>query len=311
MDTPVNRLSCAVAAAPGATGAFSPSTAQTLARGFGAAQDGQSFTILALDTSIPAWEVRNGCVFSNAANSLSRGTLEDSSTGGVVALTAATIISVTPSAGNQAAMQTAVTSATSAATAAATSASTAATSASTAATSASTAATSATAAAASAAAAAASAASGGGGGGGSSSSGFALAAMTGTKNGSNTSFAIPDGTVTTCLVVWNGQLLSTTGGGFTRSGATITLATAPGASDDLYALVYTTTTSGLSMVAVTGTRNGSNTTFTIPNGSVTTCLVAINGQLLSVAGGGFTRSSATITMTVAPEVTADLYALVA
>ena len=297
MDTPVNRLSCAVAAAPGATGAFSPSTAQTLARGFGAAQDGQSFTILALDTSIPAWEVRNGCVFSNAANSLSRGTLEDSSTGGVVALTAATIISVTPSAGNQAAMQTAVTSATSAATAAATSASTAA--------------TSATAAAASAAAAAASAASGGGGGGGSSSSGFALAAMTGTKNGSNTSFAIPDGTVTTCLVVWNGQLLSTTGGGFTRSGATITLATAPGASDDLYALVYTTTTSGLSMVAVTGTRNGSNTTFTIPNGSVTTCLVAINGQLLSVAGGGFTRSSATITMTVAPEVTADLYALVA
>ena len=304
MDTPVNRLSCAVAAAPGATGAFSPSTAQTLARGFGAAQDGQSFTILALDTSIPAWEVRNGCVFSNAANSLSRGTLEDSSTGGVVALTAATIISVTPSAGNQAAMQTAVTSATSAATAAATSASTAATSASTAA-------TSATAAAASAAAAAASAASGGGGGGGSSSSGFALAAMTGTKNGSNTSFAIPDGTVTTCLVVWNGQLLSTTGGGFTRSGATITLATAPGASDDLYALVYTTTTSGLSMVAVTGTRNGSNTTFTIPNGSVTTCLVAINGQLLSVAGGGFTRSSATITMTVAPEVTADLYALVA
>ena len=304
MDTPVNRLSCAVAAAPGATGAFSPSTAQTLARGFGAAQDGQSFTILALDTSIPAWEVRNGCVFSNAANSLSRGTLEDSSTGGVVALTAATIISVTPSAGNHAAMQTAVTSATSAATAAATSASTAATSASTAA-------TSATAAAASAAAAAASAASGGGGGGGSSSSGFALAAMTGTKNGSNTSFAIPDGTVTTCLVVWNGQLLSTTGGGFTRSGATITLATAPGASDDLYALVYTTTTSGLSMVAVTGTRNGSNTTFTIPNGSVTTCLVAINGQLLSVAGGGFTRSSATITMTVAPEVTADLYALVA
>jgi hypothetical protein len=68
---------------------------------------------------------------------------------------------------------------------------------------------------------------------------------------------------------------------------------------------------GLNAVAVSGTKNGSNTSFTIVNGSVTTCLLVLNGQLGSVAGGAFTRVGTAITVAsnFIPASADDFYAL--
>ncbi|MFM8899149.1 MAG: hypothetical protein ACKOF9_04265 [Burkholderiales bacterium] len=98
MPTKVNRLRCAVSAVASAgLGAFTASSAAAGFRAFGAAQNGQTFDGV-LITEGSAWEIRSGCVYTHSGTTLSRGTLEDSSTGSAIAFTAAAIITVSQSA---------------------------------------------------------------------------------------------------------------------------------------------------------------------------------------------------------------------
>jgi hypothetical protein len=96
-DTYVNRLQCAISNTPGTTGAFTVAAATSGRRTFGAAQNAQTFTVLVKEGT--AWEVRNGCTYTHSGTSLSRGTLEDSSTGSAINFTSAAIVTVTLSRG--------------------------------------------------------------------------------------------------------------------------------------------------------------------------------------------------------------------
>lgn len=92
-----NRLVCTVSAVASAgLGAFTVSTAQSGYVTFAAGDDGLSFDVVAVEGT--AWEVRTGCVYTHSGTSLSRGTLEASSTGSAIALTAAAVLTVTASA---------------------------------------------------------------------------------------------------------------------------------------------------------------------------------------------------------------------
>ena len=72
---------------------------------------------------------------------------------------------------------------------------------------------------------------------GGSGGGFSVVAISGTKNGVNTAFTIPDGTVSTCVPVLNG-LVMIEGTQFTRTGANITvISPMVEASDTFEALV--------------------------------------------------------------------------
>ncbi len=92
-----NRLRCAVSAVASAgLGAWTVSTAASGAVTFAAGDDGKTFTVLGVEGT--AWEVRTGCVYTHSGTSLSRGTLEASSTGGAITFTTACVLDVTPSA---------------------------------------------------------------------------------------------------------------------------------------------------------------------------------------------------------------------
>ena len=91
-----NRLVTAISNAPGAAGALTIAAAAAGYRTFGTADDGLSFDVSIVDGA--AWEIRTGCVYTHAGTSLSRGTLEDSSTGSAIALTSAAVLTVTMSA---------------------------------------------------------------------------------------------------------------------------------------------------------------------------------------------------------------------
>lgn len=105
MPTKVNRLRCAVTAVASAgLGAFTVSSAAAGFRAFGASQNGQTFDGV-LITEGSAWEIRSGCVYTHSGTTLSRGTLEDSSTGSAIAFTAAAIITVSQSAAELARVQ--------------------------------------------------------------------------------------------------------------------------------------------------------------------------------------------------------------
>jgi len=95
-DTPVNRLSCALASAPGLAGSFIVGAAQVGFRTFDAAHDTKTFTVVAVAGT--AWEVRSGCAYTHSTSTLSRGSLEDSSTGSAIDLDATTVLSVVMSA---------------------------------------------------------------------------------------------------------------------------------------------------------------------------------------------------------------------
>jgi len=62
-----------------------------------AAHNGKSFTITAYDAA--GDEQRTGCVYTHATRTLTRGTLEDSSTGSAINLTSAAVVTVTITAG--------------------------------------------------------------------------------------------------------------------------------------------------------------------------------------------------------------------
>lgn len=99
-----NRLVCTVSAVASAgLGAFTVSTAQSGYVTFAAGDDGLSFDVVAVEGT--AWEVRTGCVYTHSGTSLSRGTLEASSTGSAIALTSAAVLTVTPSAAKFAAVE--------------------------------------------------------------------------------------------------------------------------------------------------------------------------------------------------------------
>lgn len=96
MGTSLNRRWFNVASAPGA-GDVAVSAALTGYLGLGSAQDGMTFDgVTFLDGS--AWEVRNGCTYTHGTTTLSRGTLEESSTGSAIGLSASTTVMLSVSA---------------------------------------------------------------------------------------------------------------------------------------------------------------------------------------------------------------------
>lgn len=96
MATIPNRCWFNVAAAPG-TGSVSVGTATSGYRTLTAADDGLTFDgVTLLDGS--AWEIRNGCVYTHGTTTLTRGTLEESSTGSAISLSASTTVMMAMSA---------------------------------------------------------------------------------------------------------------------------------------------------------------------------------------------------------------------
>lgn len=83
-DNFVNRLHCAVTSAPGLSSDLILGAPVAGFRALGAAQNGQQFTVTLEDGN--AWEVRSGCTYTHATLTLTRGTLQDSSTGAAIAL---------------------------------------------------------------------------------------------------------------------------------------------------------------------------------------------------------------------------------
>ena len=97
MTSYANRLVTTVSAvASTGLGAFTISAASSGYRSFLAADDGKTFDVVIAEGS--AWEVRTGCVYTHTGTTLSRGTLEASSTGSAVAFTVAAVLTVTPTA---------------------------------------------------------------------------------------------------------------------------------------------------------------------------------------------------------------------
>ena len=97
MPANLNRRSFAVTAAPGAAGNFSVGAAVTSMLSLDATHDGQTIpTVLALDGT--AWEVRINCVYTHGTLTLTRGTLQSSSTGSAITLSASAVVTVTMSA---------------------------------------------------------------------------------------------------------------------------------------------------------------------------------------------------------------------
>ncbi len=92
-----NRLVSTISNSPGTSGALTISAAQSGYRTFVSGDDGLTFDVAIVDGT--AWEVRTGCTYTHSGTSLSRGTLEDSSTGSAINLTSAAIVTATPTAG--------------------------------------------------------------------------------------------------------------------------------------------------------------------------------------------------------------------
>lgn len=89
MNATLNRALFTLQNAPGAAGNLMIGAAVTGPfRTLGAAQDGKTFDGVCLVEG-DAWEVRNGCTYTHSTGTLTRGVLEDSSTGAPVAFTAA------------------------------------------------------------------------------------------------------------------------------------------------------------------------------------------------------------------------------
>jgi hypothetical protein len=97
MATHRNRLVTTISNTPGTSGSLTVSAASSGYQTFAAGDDGLTFDISIVDGS--AWEVRTGCTYTHSTTTLSRGTLEASSTGSAVNLTSGAIVTVTLTAG--------------------------------------------------------------------------------------------------------------------------------------------------------------------------------------------------------------------
>lgn len=99
-DTTVNLLVTTISNTPSTTGNFTISSAVTRASSapsnvtFGASHDGLTFKVRAHEPSTGAWELRKGCTYTHSGTTLSRGTLEESSTGSAIDFTSAAIVAV-------------------------------------------------------------------------------------------------------------------------------------------------------------------------------------------------------------------------
>jgi hypothetical protein len=93
------------AAAPG-TGNLTQGTAVIGFRTLGANQNGASFNGVFIVDASGNWEARSGCVFTNSTSILTRGVLEDSSTGSAINFTAAVTVFIDSSAKDQALVDT-------------------------------------------------------------------------------------------------------------------------------------------------------------------------------------------------------------
>jgi hypothetical protein len=91
-DTHVNRLQCTVSSVGGSPEVITVSTAVTGFRTFESGDSGKTFSCLFIEGS--AWEVATGCLYTHSGTTLTRGTLENSSTGSAISLTSAAIVSV-------------------------------------------------------------------------------------------------------------------------------------------------------------------------------------------------------------------------
>jgi archaellum component FlaF (FlaF/FlaG flagellin family) len=143
---------------------------------------------------------------------------------------------------------------------------------------------------------------GSGGGAGST----AAISVSGTQDGSNKTFTLSSAiTAGVGLVFINGQLLIPgSSNDYVISGTTLTIQAAcpaPLSTDVVQVFGYTdtaTVVTGTSEVAVTGTQNSSNKTFTISNAINGVALVFLNGQLLtSGSSNDYTVSGTTLTFT--------------
>lgn len=89
-----NRLVTTISAVAAAgLGAFTVGPAQSGYATFSAGDNGLTFDVSVVEGT--AWEVRTGCVYTHSGTTLSRGTLESSSTGSAIAFTAAAVLTVT------------------------------------------------------------------------------------------------------------------------------------------------------------------------------------------------------------------------
>mgnify|MGYP001570329266 FL=1 len=140
--------------------------------------------------------------------------------------------------------------------------------------------------------------------------------LTGTQDSVNLSFTL--GTTPAAgspiLLVHNGVILDEETGGaapaareYTRSGNSITLVTAPAAADNLYYFYVTSGCQGLKKITLRGTKNGTNTSYTLSEApaSGTNVFLAFNTTVLNEVSAGptatqFTISSTAITLGLAP-----------
>lgn len=96
MSTHYNNVAQAVSGTPG-TGTITLGAAITGAQSLGAAAGGNA-TVDVFITDGNAWEVARNCTYTHSGTSLTRGTLEASSTGAVLSLTSAAVVRVALSA---------------------------------------------------------------------------------------------------------------------------------------------------------------------------------------------------------------------
>jgi hypothetical protein len=94
-ESSANRVRFTLANNPGASGDLIVDNAAAKYKRLGAAHDGATDTYLIEQGS--AWEIRSGCTYTHGTSTLSRGTLEESSTGAAVAFTSAAIVSLVTS----------------------------------------------------------------------------------------------------------------------------------------------------------------------------------------------------------------------
>ena len=92
MATHANRVQMTVSGTPG-TGTITLGSASSGYRTFASAY-GANATVDVLIVDGTAWEVARGCAYTHSGTTLSRGTLESSSTGSAISLTSSAIVSV-------------------------------------------------------------------------------------------------------------------------------------------------------------------------------------------------------------------------
>lgn len=93
MDTHLNLVNVTITNTPGTSGALTLGPAVSSWRSFGSGDNGKTFSVLITQPGVGK-EVRTGCTYTHSGTSLSRGTLEKSTTDAAISLTSSAIVSV-------------------------------------------------------------------------------------------------------------------------------------------------------------------------------------------------------------------------